>query len=352
LNANDTLLILEGGYQLTTNPGTAFTNGVNATLELFGSGSNMPTTLALGGALTNNGSFLLESGFSTVSAPGFTNSGSFFLSGNSTADFRGGAFTNLNGNVLTGGTYNLGGTFQFDGAQTINEIGSGTSFTLSGPGFSVLNGSSANALASLEKVDAGATLTLQFGATLTTDPGFVNQGTTNVNSSTLNVSAGNFDNQNSLGINNGTLNVQNGQFVNSGSAALSNGLLTAHGLNNTCSLSLFQSFVNARGGTFSDLDGSGNLQGGTYTLNSASVLDYSGGKIVNILANTTLSLSGGTTFLSNDMGAGTSNALSPTELDVTFSQTTPEPSTLGMALIGLLGAGIVIRRRARSAQFK
>jgi hypothetical protein len=37
----------------------------------------------------------------------------------------------------------------------------------------------------------------------------------------------------------------------------------------------------------------------------------------------------------------------PTELDVTFTQSAvPEPSTLGMAVIGLIGTGIAIRRRS------
>jgi fibronectin-binding autotransporter adhesin len=289
LAANTTILQLDGGFTLATN--TGFENFAGANLSLNQAIGSPATQLTVGGTLKNDaGAFIDVTGPSTLNASAFTNNGSITVlhPGESVANV--GNFNNLNSsNVLTGGTYLIGGLFEFSNTNTINELGSSTSLELTNTGFSVQNATatSNSALATFQKVDSGATFKMSSLAVLNVGApaGFTNNGTTTIDFSTLNVT--------------------NGPLVNNSVMTLSDGLVTSAGLTNNGTLNLNSgthtvgSFLDASisGGAFTNLDALGNLTGGTYNMSSNdpthfSILKYSGSvDIVNIKSGTSLTLS-------------------------------------------------------------
>src|SRR5262249_25628477 len=68
---------------------------------------------------TNKGTFAITSGFNFATAGNFTNNGTLTV-GDSTSKFDvNGNLTNFSGTTLTGGTYNVTGTLQFNGANIV-----------------------------------------------------------------------------------------------------------------------------------------------------------------------------------------------------------------------------------------
>jgi hypothetical protein len=109
--------------------------------------------------------------------------------------------------------------------------------------------------------------------------------------------------------------------------------MTSLGLNNTGSLNLFHSVVNAVGGTFSNLDGSGNLGGGSYTLSQASFLEYtfSGTMTAGSINNSNLlNVAGG----SISTGLFTNTASGVVNLGANFV-------TESITATGLINAGLI-----------
>jgi len=193
-NAAGAIINVDGGFD-----GQIPSGQLNSTLGIDNAGvMNLTTNAGFGvyggvvtpGALVTNestGTINVDS-YASMTAPGFTNNGTLAVQASGVANFQGGgagSFSNLSGGTLTGGTYVIGGTFQFDAANgVVNNIATGTSLTLdaqNGGVYQVLSGKT-NALANLQG-NAGS-LALTNGATLNTDttanggPGtFTNTGT-------------------------------------------------------------------------------------------------------------------------------------------------------------------------------
>jgi hypothetical protein len=149
----------------------AFTN--SGSLTMTGAGSQFTTGSA---HFTNGGTLTISGGDKEVAtgSGAFTNTGTLSVAAGSTLAL-GGALTNLSGTTLSGGSYDLAGTFQFPGA---NIVSNAANITLMGATSKILNSSSsANGLASFATNTSTGTFSLSGGGALTTAGAFSNAGT-------------------------------------------------------------------------------------------------------------------------------------------------------------------------------
>ncbi len=159
------------------------------------SGLSVNPPSALNAQHMNSGTINVTDGNLTVTqsgtSPTFANPGTVNVSAGQTFDISGGTFTSFSGGTLLEGTYNLGGTFQFNGAAiTTNQA----TIVLDGAGGGlarIVNESSADALANFSTNTAGASFTIQNGRNFTTAGALANAGNLTVGSgSSLTVGGG------------------------------------------------------------------------------------------------------------------------------------------------------------------
>lgn len=178
--------------QVNLSPGIT-TNAAAIVLNGAGSNFNRAAGLSALTGLTVNapsGSYTVRSGRSFTTGGNFTNNGTLAVGAGST--FRViGSLTNFSGNTLTGGTYEIGGTFKFTGADIHTNA---AILILDGPAAAVVNEADADALAALTTNTAAGSLTVRNGRDLTTGSGFGNAGAVTVGTgSTLTVVGGTSD---------------------------------------------------------------------------------------------------------------------------------------------------------------
>jgi hypothetical protein len=126
---------------------------------------------------TAAGSFALAGGRNFTTAGNFTNNGALTIGAGSKFDVNGN-LTNFSGTTLTGGSYNVTGTLQFNGANIVTNA---ANITLSGTSSKITDqGGIANALANFARNSSTGNFTLSGGQTLTTSGGFTNAGTLTV----------------------------------------------------------------------------------------------------------------------------------------------------------------------------
>jgi fibronectin-binding autotransporter adhesin len=163
----------------------------NASITLSGAASKIisPTnTNALSGFATNNGTFAIASGRNFTTASNFTNNGTLNVGGGT--KFLVGAnglddLTNFSGGTLTGGTYIITGTLQFDnGGFTSGIVTNDANITLSGTAAKILQQTGVSAIANLATNASGATFQVTSGNIFTTAGNFTNNGTLIVGSTT------------------------------------------------------------------------------------------------------------------------------------------------------------------------
>ncbi len=183
LNVTAGTLTNAGAINSLVGAGLDGNSGRSLGVELVNQGTvnvNMPLTLDEAGAAhvnsaggvidaTNGDLTVMQSGASAS----FTNNGTMDIGAGHAVTVNGGTFTNFDAvtGTLTGGTYNIAGTFQFPGASIVTNA---ANITLSGapPGIEDLAGN--NALANLA-ANSGS-LTLTGGTVLGTAGDFSNQG--------------------------------------------------------------------------------------------------------------------------------------------------------------------------------
>ncbi len=240
------------------------------------------TTDALAALTTNTGSLTLQAGRSLNLTGDFRDTGILTIGDGSTLTINGtyteqgsvtvqagasliaaGAFANFDGATLTGGTYDISGTFQFTNAAVVTNA---ATLILDGPDAQVIDQNGNDGLAgSLVANAAGASLTLQDDANLTTPGDFNNAGSLDI-MGTVTV-AGAFANSGSL-ILSGTLTLTaGGSYTQTagGSSILSGGTLTA-------------ATVNLQGGI---VTGSGTITG---NVTNAAEIDVGGAGAIGQLA--------------------------------------------------------------------
>jgi hypothetical protein len=187
LNMNTGTSTLTGGTYNTT--GTlnfaAGTNGIltdAANITLSGASAEIFNTTNSTNALTNlntiaaNSSLQINSGANFTTAGNFTNNGTLTVgSSNSTFDVNGN-LTNFSGTTLTGGTYNVTGTLQFNNA---NIVTNNANITLTGTSSQIIDQSSNNGLANF--ATNNGSFTLAGNRSFTTAGNFANAGTFTIN---------------------------------------------------------------------------------------------------------------------------------------------------------------------------
>jgi hypothetical protein len=308
-----------GLISLTANGGTLALNQ-GATLTTSGSltqtGASLSVTassLTLGGALSQDAASVtaLLSGAS-LAAAGLNNQGLLNVDLTSSADFRGGAFSNLSNNTLSGGSYKIAGSLIYDAAGSAGDIvtiGSGTHLELDGAGQILYGPNTTNALLNLSANHGVLTLDQDIAftpASLTLNGGFSQTG--------------------------GSLNVLNGsvlsvsgaltQDANSSILLTDFAVLTAAGLTSQGKISVDSTsaadFASGTNGTFTNLSTDGTLSGGTYKIAGAFFYDpyadptasNAGGDILKIAPGTTVEIDGlGTLYYTASDGSGPFNGL-------------------------------------------
>jgi hypothetical protein len=110
---------------------------------------------------------------SQILAPGtITNTGTFSV-GSGTLFNVTGTFTNFSGTTLTGGTYAVSGTFQFGGANIVNDA---ANIILTGNHSVIVDQTSNDGLRNFTAITSKGSLTLQAGKTLVTPASLSNAG--------------------------------------------------------------------------------------------------------------------------------------------------------------------------------
>jgi hypothetical protein len=164
------------GANIVTNAADLTLNGTGGQI-LNGTGGNGMANFATN---ASNGSFTLAGGAN------FTTKGNFSNFGKLTIDFKSrftvnGFLNNFSStnNTLTGGTYNVGGIFQFNGANIVTNA---ADLTLNGTGGQILNGTGGNGIANFAVNASTGSFALAGGANFTTIGGFTNNGMLTVGS--------------------------------------------------------------------------------------------------------------------------------------------------------------------------
>jgi len=158
-------------------PGTSLVTN-NAHINLTGAGSQVIDfgggNILAGFATNNKGaSFTLGIGRNFTTAGNFTNNGTLTIGAGDAFKINGN-LTNFSGGTLTGGTYNVGGILQFNGANIVTNA---ASITLSGTGSQIISEISANALANFAMNASTGAFMLASNQNLTTAGGsFTNAG--------------------------------------------------------------------------------------------------------------------------------------------------------------------------------
>eukprot|EP01034_Spumella_vulgaris_P022904 gene22904-29081_t len=207
----------------------------------------------------------------------------------------GGGLANASGSTLTGGTWNLGGQLTTATAGFIDRLATGTSVTISGAGHGFFN-TSGNAFSTLSALDAGASLSLLNGATLTST------GTLALNGN-LSLSSGSTLTLGGLGAITQPLNLTGatlttGSLPLAGSALSFSGPLTLAGTLNysgtaVTGLAAGTAFNVGSGGTFLrngacgwatlvDVSGTLDLTGGTVRTDAALTLADNANAVINL----------------------------------------------------------------------
>jgi hypothetical protein len=171
--------------------GTFQFNGANivnnsASITLNGSTSKIIAKNGTSGLVnfaknTALGTFALTGGRSFTTLGNFTNNGVLTVGSGSKFDVNG-SLTNFAGTTLTGGTYNVTGTLQFNGANIVTNA---ANITLTGAASKIVDQSgTTNGLANFAANAAAGSFTLASGRNLTTAGAFSNAGTLKVSTGT------------------------------------------------------------------------------------------------------------------------------------------------------------------------
>ena len=211
LNFSGTTLIggtyvVGGTLQFGASGASIITNAANITLSgpssqiVDLSGGNVLTNLA---SNTAAGSFTVIGGRNFTTKSNFTNNGTLGVGAGSTVVVNGN-LTNFSGTTLTGGTYNVGGTLQFNGANVVTDA---ANISLTAPSGQIINQSGVNALANLATITAAGSLSLSGGTNFTTAGNFTNNGSLTVASGGKFLVNGNLTNLLGTTLAGGTYNV-------------------------------------------------------------------------------------------------------------------------------------------------
>ena len=224
------------GGEIVTDAAKITLGGTHASFIDAGS-KNVLTDLA---TITSAGAFTLSGGSNFTTAGNFTNNGALTVGSGSKFDVNGN-LSNFSGTTLTGGTYAITGTLQFNGANIVNND---AKITLIGVNSKIVDQTGANGLAGFANNATAGSFTLAGNRTFTTAGRFTDAGALKVSKgSTFTVGA-------------------NGSYTETGGSSTVDGTLTTTG---SGKINITSGSVFGNGGTFS-----GNvISDGTFNVGDA-----------------------------------------------------------------------------------
>jgi hypothetical protein len=171
---------------------------------------------------TNNGTFSIDGLFNFTTAGNFTNNGTLDVGGGTKFKVNGN-LTNFSGTTLTGGTYNVTGTLQFNGANIVTNA---ANITLTGNGSKIADQSNNNGLANF--ATNNGTFALAVNRAFTTAGNFANAGTFTINTgSTFTLGgSGMFTQSGGTTTDNGSLSASSGGVSLNGGSLFGTGMIT------------------------------------------------------------------------------------------------------------------------------
>ncbi len=288
-------------------PGTSImTDAANITLT--GSGSQMidfggGNVLANLATIATGSSFTLGTGRSFTTAGNFANNGTLTVGGGDKFKVNGN-LTNFSGTTLTGGTYKVTGTLQFNNANIVTNA---ANITLTGANSKIVDQHNTNALTNFATNVAGASFTLGTGRSFTTIGNFTNNGRLTVGSGDSFVVNGNLTNFSGTTLTGGTYSVSGTLQFNGANIVTNAANLT---LASTTAKIVNQSAVNALAGFTT------NAAAGSFTLSGNSSLTTNGGSFTNAGLFT---VSKGSTFTVGGSGFNFTQTAGTTTVDGTLS---------------------------------
>jgi hypothetical protein len=206
-----------------------------------------------------------------------------------------GNLTNQSGTTLSGGTYDITGILQYNGANVVTDA---SNITLNGASSQIINQTSGNGLVNLASIAANSSLAINNGRNFTTAGNFTNNGTLTVGSGSKFTVNGNLTNQSgttlSGGIYNvtGTLQYNNADIVTNAANIALTGTLSQI-INQTSGIGLANFATNASSGRFT-LAGNRNFTtAGSFS--NAGTMTISKGSTFSVGANTYTQTAGSST---------------------------------------------------------
>ena len=156
-----------GSSIVSTAAGQTFDNGAGHTIQ--GSGTIEPSS-----ALTNEGTIIAAgSALLTIDSTLIANNGTFDVEAGSGLALGSSPFSNYSSNTLTGGTYDIAGFFEFQGADIVTNQ---ANLDLSGSSWDIANQNGQNGTRDLAENGANGSFDLQNGAVFSTSQQFTNEG--------------------------------------------------------------------------------------------------------------------------------------------------------------------------------
>jgi hypothetical protein len=177
-------IVLDGNVNNSVSLDNSVALTLGAGITVSGQNGSIGTARFAGptGTLVNNGTINdnVAGGTFSITPSSFTNNGTIqTATATSTVDVATGNFANFSGTTLTGGTYNLVGTFKFPGANIVTDA---ANIILDGASSLILdhNNTSNNGLANFAANAAAGSFTLKDGQSFTTSGSFGNAGSLTV----------------------------------------------------------------------------------------------------------------------------------------------------------------------------
>jgi hypothetical protein len=248
---DDVIIDVPGNITVTHETGSDSVHSLTNNQNLVLSGGS---SLAVTDTFSENGSLLVDVGST------FTVNGAYTETGTLTVLAGGifvaaGSFTNFSGGTITGGTYQIGGTFQFTGAAISTNA---ATIVLDGPASQIVDEANNDALASFASNDLAGSFTIQNGRNLSTAGDFGNIGGLTVGAGSTLTVGGKFGTSGSVSLQRGSAFTVNGGYTQTG------------GITTLSSATLSASSLDLEGGT---LSGTGTIHAG---VQNAGVIEVGG----------------------------------------------------------------------------
>jgi len=205
-----------------TGKGTVImSNSVNNVIGVFGGNlTNMNNTIEGAGHIGNTQAAVNNKGKIIANQPtaliidcvGFSNPGTLIVNLGSLMNITG-PFSNFSGTTLTGGTYMVSGTLQFNGANIVNDA---AKITLTGAPSAIIDQAANDGLRNFAAITSRGSLTLHSKKTLVTPGGFSNAGKLTVATGTKFTTGGAYTQTGGTTTVDGTLTAPSGTSIQGG----------------------------------------------------------------------------------------------------------------------------------------